>query len=163
MLKNFVMKIINGINPEKEIIIPIIVSLVASLIFWYFINYRSDKMKKNKLRPKVDERICIIYFKLFKYFDLIFRATENSPSMFQEVTNKNADVAFEDYPVIGYKLSLDKEPTLKMVGDKMEKNYYGFAVNKGKNQDLLKKFNDGLKKIKDSGEYDKIVNKYIKK
>ncbi|WP_072985362.1 transporter substrate-binding domain-containing protein [Clostridium cavendishii] len=113
-------------------------------------------VKKGTAGSKFAEDNKEKYGATIKYF-------EDSPSMFQEVTNKNADVAFEDYPVIGYKLSLDKEPTLKMVGDKMEKNYYGFAVNKGKNQDLLKKFNDGLKKIKDSGEYDKIVNKYIKK
>lgn len=40
---------------------------------------------------------------------------------------------------------------------------YGFAVNKGKNADLLKKFNEGLNKIKENGKYDEIVNQYIGK
>lgn len=96
------------------------------------------------------------YGATIKYFD-------DSPSMFQEVINGNADVAMEDYPVIGYMLSLDSNPKLKMVGEKLEKNNYGFAVNKGKNTELLSKFNAGLKKIKENGDYDKIINKYIKK
>ena len=37
---------------------------------------------------------------------------------------------------------------------------YGFAVLKGENQELLKKFNKGLANLKKNGEYDKIVAKY---
>lgn len=91
-----------------------------------------------------------------KYFD-------DSPSMFQAVTNGNADIALEDYPVIAYKISLDKSSGLKIVENKkITTSPYGFAVKKGKNKELLSKFNDGLKKIKADGEYDKIVKKYIK-
>lgn len=90
-----------------------------------------------------------------RYFD-------DSPSMFEEVTNGNADIAFEDYPVIAYKLTLDNNTGLKIVGNKLQKDYYGFAVKKGANKELLQKFNDGLKKLKANGEYDKIVSKYIK-
>ncbi|MDF2503992.1 transporter substrate-binding domain-containing protein [Clostridium sp.] len=91
-----------------------------------------------------------------KYFD-------DSPSMFQEVLNGNADIAFDDYPVVGYKLKVDPNTNLKMIGDKLQKDYYGFAVKKGTNKELLQKFNDGLKKLKANGEYDKIISKYIKK
>lgn len=88
-----------------------------------------------------------------RYFD-------DSPSMFQEVVNGNADITFEDYPVIAYKLSLEESPTLKIVGDKLSSATFGFAVKKGQNQELLTMFNSGLKKIKESGEYDNILNKY---
>lgn len=88
-----------------------------------------------------------------RYFD-------DSPSMFQEVINGNADITFEDYPVIAYKLSLEESPTLKIVGDKLSSATFGFAVKKGQNQELLEMFNSGLKKIKESGEYDNILNKY---
>ena len=88
-----------------------------------------------------------------RYFD-------DSPSMFQEVINGNADITFEDLPVIGYQISLDKDSKLKIVGDKLTKADYGFAVKKGKNQELLEKFNSGLKKLKESGEYEEILNKY---
>ena len=38
---------------------------------------------------------------------------------------------------------------------------YGFAVKKGSNPELLQKFNDGLKNVKQSGKYDEIINKYV--
>lgn len=86
----------------------------------------------------------------------------DSPSMFQEVKNGNADVTIEDYPVIAYAISVDPNSGYKIIGDKLCKNYYGFAVSKGQNKELLDKFNDGLKKLKANGEYDKIISKYIK-
>lgn len=94
-------------------------------------------------------------FKAIRYFD-------DSPSMYQEVENGNADMALDDYPVIGYKLAIDKNSGLRMLNEKLQKDQYGFAVKKGENKELLQKFNAGLKKIKANGEYDKIVAKYIK-
>jgi polar amino acid transport system substrate-binding protein len=87
----------------------------------------------------------------------------DSPSMFQAVENGNADFALEDYPVIAYKIKVDTGSKLKIAGNKVTKANYGFAVNKGQNADLLKKFNEGLKKIKDNGKYDEIVKQYISK
>lgn len=95
-----------------------------------------------------------------KEFNSSLRYFEDSPSMFQEVVNGNSDITFEDYPVIAYKLSLEKEPTLKIVGDKLSTATFGFAVKKGQNPKLIEMFNSGLKKIKTSGEYDTILNKY---
>jgi len=91
-----------------------------------------------------------------KYFN-------DTPSMFQEVKNGNADVTFEDYPVIAYMISVDPNSGLAVSGDKITKADYGFAVKKDSNKELLDMFNDGLKKIKVNGEYDKIISKYIKK
>lgn len=87
----------------------------------------------------------------------------DSPTMFLDVENGNSDFLLEDYPVIAYKIKIDGSSKLKIAGDKLTSVDYGFAVNKGKNADLLKKFNEGLKKIKENGEYDKIVNQYIAK
>lgn len=91
-----------------------------------------------------------------KYFN-------NTASMMQEVKNGNADITFEDYPVIAYMISVDPKSNLKIVGEKITKQNYGFAVKKGSNTELLTAFNDGLKKLKANGEYDKIIAKYIKK
>ncbi len=38
---------------------------------------------------------------------------------------------------------------------------YGFAIFDADNQELLDMFNAGLKDIKDSGEYNKIIAKYL--
>lgn len=91
-----------------------------------------------------------------KYFD-------DTPSMFQEVKNGNADATLEDYPVIAYMIKVDPNSGLQIAGEKLTKNYYGFAVKKGQNKELLDAFNRGLKKLKENGEYDRIIAKYIKK
>lgn len=44
----------------------------------------------------------------------------------------------------------------------MNGDQYGISVMKGKNQDLLKKINKGLENLKKNGEYDKIIDKYLK-
>jgi polar amino acid transport system substrate-binding protein len=60
-------------------------------------------------------------------------------------------------------ISVDQKSSLQITGEKFDKNNYGFAVKKGENKELLDAFNKGLKKLKETGEYDKILNKYIKK
>ncbi|KAF1302889.1 amino acid ABC transporter substrate-binding protein/permease [Candidatus Enterococcus willemsii] len=74
---------------------------------------------------------------------------------------KNGTVAavFDDLPVLGY--AINQGEPLKLIGEPQEGNSYGFAVKKGENKELLEKFNAGLKKLKDSGEYKKIVDRYI--
>ena len=117
---------------------------------------KSFAVKKGTLGSKYAEENKTKLGASVKYFD-------DSPSMFQEVINGNSDVTFEDYPVIAYKLSLENNSNLRIVGDRLYKDYYGFAVKKGTNKELVDMFNNGLKKLKDSGEYDKILSKYIKK
>lgn len=85
---------------------------------------------------------------------------EDSPSMFQEVSNGNADVLLEDYPVIAYAIA-ESGLALKTVGDRLTGDQYGIAVLKGENADLLEKINAGLQELRDSGEYDEILNEYI--
>lgn len=81
--------------------------------------------------------------------------------MFQEVSNGNADALIEDYPVITYAIA-QQDLKLKTVGDRLNGDQYGISVMKGKNQDLLKKINKGLENLKKNGEYDKIIDKYLK-
>jgi glutamine transport system substrate-binding protein len=88
------------------------------------------------------------------------RQFNDSPSMFQEVANGNADVLIEDYPVIAYAIKT-KDLGLKTVGDRLNGDQYGIAVKKGENQELLEKINSGLQKLRDSGEYDEILSKYL--
>lgn len=96
-------------------------------------------------------------------YSLVLNYFSDSPSMFQAVENGNTDFLLEDFPVIAYKIKVDKNAKLKIAGNKLYTVNYGFAVNKGQNAELLSKFNSGLKKIKDNGQYDKIVSQYIAK
>lgn len=85
---------------------------------------------------------------------------EDSPSMFQEVSNGNADVLLEDYPVIAYAIA-ESGLDLKTVGERLTGDQYGIAVLKGENAEVLEQINTGLQELRDNGEYDKIINKYI--
>ena len=85
---------------------------------------------------------------------------DDSPSMFQEVQNGNADALIEDYPVIAYAIS-QNSLGLQTVGERLNGDQYGIAVLKGEQADVLKKINEGLQDLRDSGEYDKILDKYL--
>ncbi|MCI1579211.1 MAG: transporter substrate-binding domain-containing protein [Clostridium beijerinckii] len=120
------------------------------------LNGKSVSIKKGTAGAKFAEDNESKYGLNLSYF-------EDSPSMFQAVENGNTDFLMEDYPVIAYKIKVDSGAKLKIVGDKLDAVNYGFAVKKGENQELLKKFNEGLKKLKDDGKYDQIVGEYIGK
>ena len=85
---------------------------------------------------------------------------EDSPSMFQEVSNGNAAVLLEDYPVIAYAIA-ESGLDLKTVGERLTGDQYGIAVLKGQNEEVLKQINAGLQELRDSGKYDEILEKYI--
>ena len=88
------------------------------------------------------------------------RVYEDTVSMFKAVENGQADAAFEDLPVIEYSIKTTPDTKLKVGTEKLTVGYYGFMVKKGENSELLDKFNSGLKKIRENGEYDKILAKY---
>ena len=85
---------------------------------------------------------------------------KDSTSMFQEVANENADALLEDYPVIMYAIATS-DLELQVAGDKLNGDNYGISVLKGENDELLKKINDGLANLKESGKYDEIIEKYL--
>ena len=94
----------------------------------------------------------------------------DSATMYQEVGG-NSVACFEDTPVMAYSISQYKATegkegkNFKIIGevspDDAFASQYGFAVQKGKNTELLKKFNDGLANIKKSGKYEEIVKQYL--
>ena len=97
-----------------------------------------------------------------KKYDLKISYYDDSPSMFQAVKNGNADFLVEDYPVISYQIKVSPEKNFRVAVPEIEAApFNGFAVDKGKNQKLLAMFNSGLKKLKDNGEYAKIVGQYL--
>ena len=90
-------------------------------------------------------------------FDVVSFA--DSSSMFDEVKTGNSLAVFEDYPVLAY--GITQGNGFKTVTPKEKGSSYGFAVNKGRNAELLKKFNAGLKNLRESGRYNEIVNSYL--
>ena len=84
---------------------------------------------------------------------------DQSATMYESVKAGSAVAVFDDYPVLAYGVAQNNG--LKTVTDKVPGGSYGFAVNKGKNTALLASFNDGLAQLKASGEYQKILDKYL--
>lgn len=81
---------------------------------------------------------------------------------FLELQNGGVDVVINDTPVNEYFVSTKGKEYAKTVGEDYEPQPLGIAVKKG-NTDLLNKLNDGLKKIKQSGEYNRIYKKWFGK
>jgi polar amino acid transport system substrate-binding protein len=90
-------------------------------------------------------------------FDVVSFA--DSSSMYDEVKTGNSVAVFDDYPVLAY--GITQGNGLKTVTPKEKGSSYGFAVNKGKNAELLAKFNTGLKNLKASGAYQKMIDGYL--
>ncbi len=84
---------------------------------------------------------------------------EGSDAVYAAVQTGNVDAGVEDFSVISYRISTSKLP-LKLYGEKENVGPYGFAVLKGKNPELIKSFNQGLKNIKANGTYKKVLAKY---
>ncbi|MFS0716236.1 amino acid ABC transporter substrate-binding protein/permease [Arthrobacter sp. 1P04PC] len=88
------------------------------------------------------------------------KSLDQSATMYELVKSGNAVAVFDDYPVLAYGISQNNG--LKSVTEKEKGGSYGFAVNKGRNPELLKAFNTGLADLKSSGEYQRILDKYLK-
>lgn len=88
------------------------------------------------------------------------KSLDQSATMYELVKSGNAVAVFDDYPVLAYGIAQNNG--LKTVTDKVPGASYGFAVNKGQNPDLLAAFNDGLAKLKANGEYQKLLDTYLK-
>ncbi|MBY0164152.1 amino acid ABC transporter substrate-binding protein/permease [Cytobacillus firmus] len=84
---------------------------------------------------------------------------DDSAQMYDDVKTGNSVACFDDFPVLAY--GVKQNNGLKIVTDMEPGASYGFAVSKGRNQELLQKFNAGLINLKASGEYDRIKEKYI--
>lgn len=84
---------------------------------------------------------------------------KDAVSAFAALQAGNVDAVINDLPVTGEVIK-DPSKGLEMVAQIPTGEQYGFGVSKD-NPDLLKAINDGLKKVKDSGEYATIYKKWF--
>ena len=84
---------------------------------------------------------------------------EDFVSSMMMLDSGNLDGIVEDISVV--KLALSEKKGYKIIGEPGYSADVGFAVPKGKDQELLSAFNEGLKNIKKNGKYDEIINNYI--
>lgn len=76
-----------------------------------------------------------------------------------DLKNGTIDALINDLPVT--KAYMDAQPgEIEIVGDVLNAESYGFAVQKG-NKELLGKINAGMQNLKDSGVFDEIYAKWL--
>lgn len=88
---------------------------------------------------------------------------DDSPTMYQDVALGNSVACVEDTPIMA--ANIKANPSLKLripAGMESDGAPYGFAIMNKANQELLDKFNAGLKNIKANGTYQAILDKYLK-
>jgi polar amino acid transport system substrate-binding protein len=83
---------------------------------------------------------------------------EKNQEMFQLVEVGRADAAVTGKPAA--KLYARNRGTLQVVDAQLTVEEYGYAIRKD-DTELLKQFNDALKKVKADGTYQALVNKYL--
>lgn len=76
-----------------------------------------------------------------------------------DLQNGTIDALINDLPVT--QAYIDAKPgTIEIVGDVLNAESYGYAVQKG-NAELLEKINAGMQNLKDSGKFDEIYTKWF--
>ena len=86
---------------------------------------------------------------------------DSSDMMYQDVQTGNSVACFEDTPVMEYGVAQGNGLEIIAKEEDEFASPYGLAVMKGKNAELIEMFNAGLANIKESGEYDEILAKYL--
>ena len=85
----------------------------------------------------------------------------NTPAdCFMELKTGGADAVINDRPVNDYAIQKDAITGLKTLPDILTAEDYGIAIAKD-NVEVQNLINDGLKKVKENGEYDKIFAKWF--
>ena len=76
-----------------------------------------------------------------------------------DLLNGTIDALINDLPVT--KAYMNAKPgTIEIVGDVLNAESYGYAVQKG-NKELLDKINKGMQNLKDDGTFDEIYSKWL--
>lgn len=85
-----------------------------------------------------------------------------TPDAMMNLVNGSVQAVVADGPVVLNFIKNNTDAALTTVTDNFEKEFYGMAIKKD-NTELVAKVNEALKKVKDSGKYDEIYNKYFGK
>ncbi|MCR8969803.1 ABC transporter substrate-binding protein/permease [Facklamia sp. 7083-14-GEN3] len=119
-----------------------------------------EGLKGKNVATKIGSQGADIAKRLQDQYGYTITTFEDSVNMYQNVITGNSQAVIEDYPVMAYAAKTGTVD-LELIGEEIDKMPLGFAVNKGNNQELLNKFNEGLAKLKDSGQYQTIVDQYV--
>lgn len=87
---------------------------------------------------------------------------ENMPLAFKELESGGVDAVVGDSSVVSYYVTQNPQAKLyTLVDPSFEKEQYGFAFRKGRNDGLREAIDRGLNQIKNDGTYQKIEEKWF--
>ncbi len=92
-------------------------------------------------------------------FELKYFKTSNE--MYESVKAGETAACFDDFAVITYGVSKNNGLKILQKEDGAYDTPLALAVLKGENEELIEKFNEGLKNIKESGLYDMLIAKHV--
>ena len=84
----------------------------------------------------------------------------NGPEAFMELNNKGCEAVVHDKPVVNYFVAKRGSKDMVVLPGQLNSEQTGIAVSK-KNPELLKMVNEGLKAVKENGEYDRLYKKWF--
>ena len=84
----------------------------------------------------------------------------NGPEAFMELANKGCEAVIHDKPVVNYYIAKRGDKGVLVLPSQLNSEKSGIGVAKN-NKELLKMVNDGLKAVKENGEYDRIYKKWF--
>ena len=99
-------------------------------------------------------------FEVKKIKDVELKEFNSSADTFMELRAKGVDAVVNDRPVNDYYIMKSGETNVKALPDLLTSEDYGIAVSK-KNEELLNKVNDALRKLHENGKYDEIFTKWF--
>ena len=93
--------------------------------------------------------------------DYKIKTFSDASSMYDSLNSGSVDAVMDDEPVVKYSISQGQKLKTPIKGTPIGDT--AFAVKKGSNPELIQMFNNGLANIKKNGQYQKILDKYLKK
>lgn len=80
--------------------------------------------------------------------------------LFTALKANQVDGVLQDFPINSYNAETTGDTAIAAVFEEEEKEEYGFVVKKG-NSELVDALNDALEFLRESGEYDRILEEYL--
>lgn len=118
-----------------------------------------EDLKGKTVGAKVGTESATFLAENQKEYGYEIKLYEDATGLYGSLKNGALTAIFDDSPILGY--AINQGEAFKLIGQPEKGNSYGFAVKKGENQELLEKFNIGLKELKASGRYNEIISTYI--
>ena len=118
-----------------------------------------DQLKGKKVGAKNGTASYTLLEKNKAKYGYTLKSFDEASTMYDSLNSGSIYALMDDEAVLKYAIQQGRKFETPIPGEKSGE--YGFAVKKGSSPELIQMFNNGLAALKKSGQYDKIINKYL--